>query len=174
MLKAIVLLLASVGLSFGQASLGGGHGQSYPTTPRWQAIYVLPSGTNGVITLQQVAYPAPKTANLEMGWVYCANACSFTLEQNGSAATTGAITPEGLNNSGKSQLTAYAGTNGGNNVGTGAFVSAPYYLAAGQMVFLDLTNMIVPINGGTGANVTLRESNSSAGIVELTLQWTEQ
>ncbi len=179
MLKTVALLILSLGTIFGQASIGGGHGQGYPTSVRWQAIYVAATGTTGAITLQQAPYPAPRTGYPEMGWVYCSEGGSFTLEQYGSAATTGQITPEAINNSGRSQMTAFAGTVGSeppqaqNNVGTGAFVSAPYQIPAGSTVFLDLTNMIVPINGGTGANVTLRAACTS-GAIEMTLQWNEQ
>jgi hypothetical protein len=142
--------------------------QGYVTTPRYQANHTASAATSDVVTVQQVAN-GYKTVFFEKAWVYCSAACSFTLEQRGTAATTTALTPAALNQSPPSAVAAFSAS----NVGTGAYVSNAYNVAAGGTFVVDLSYMFLNQNGGTAQNLSIRVSSAS-GTISTTIQWVEQ
>lgn len=138
-------------------------------TPRYQAIDVLTT-TGETLTIQQVAVANAQHAVIfEHVWVYCAVACNFKVAQNGTAATSTAGAIQKLNQSPPSTVTSWTAS----NVGTGAFISAAYQVAAGGTASIDLSKFYLSQNGGTATNLSIIEAGSS-GAVEITVQWVEK
>ncbi len=98
--------------------------------------------------------------------VYCSVACTVTIERDGTAATTTALTPASLD---YHFPVALATTYHSSNVGTGTVLSS-YAIAAMATAVIDLSSKQL-LSGGD--NLTLRTS-SITGTVVINLQWTER
>jgi|HubBroStandDraft_2_1064218.scaffolds.fasta_scaffold301732_2 hypothetical protein len=135
---------------------------------RYQALQTVSlSSSAAAVTVQQ--FGGTRTVNFERAWVYCSVACSFTLAQNGTAATatTLAISPVGTQPA--STVHAYSGS----NVGTGAYVSNAYQVPAGGTFTIDISGLYLTKGGGAGQNLTIA-TNNITGSAEITIQWTEK
>ena len=160
-------MVRSLAVIFSLATMLAQQPQGYVTSSRYQANHTATSATSDVVTVQQVA-GGTKTVFFERAWVYCSAACSFTLEQNGTAATATALAISQLNQSPPSAVSAYRGS----NVGTGVYVSNPYQVAAGATYLLDLSYIFLNQTGGTATNMSIRVASAS-GTIETTIQWNE-
>ena len=135
---------------------------------RYQALKTTSlSSAAETVTVQQFA--GTHTIKFEKAWVYCSVACSFTLSQNGTAATATTLTVSPVGTQPASSIHAYSGS----NVGTGAYVSNAYQIPAGSTYLVDLSTMYLTKGGGTGQNLTVATS-AITGTAEITIQWTEQ
>lgn len=133
---------------------------------RYQAIdsESLISSTTAV-TIQQPASPAYLVV-FETLTVRCSVACSFTLSQNGSAATSTALGIAALNNSPATSVKAFYKSNasGGTTLGT-------YYLEAAGTCAIDMSKF--QLQRIAGNNLTVATS-SVTGNVEIIAQWIEK
>jgi len=127
---------------------------------------VLAAGAE-VVTVQQPSTGA-KLVRFIGAYFDCSVACSFTLERNGSAATSTALAVNNLN-PGEQPPTTTAWS--ASNVGTGSVIWS-YNCAAACSVPIDLTGLQFGSGGGTGTNLTLR-SNSITGTVDIAFKFTE-
>ena len=144
--------------------------QGADTTPRYQAIYSQATATSGALTVQQlVATSATKTVVFENAWVACGAGGTFTISQNGAAATSTTLAPVALNNSPPATATAWKAS----NAATFAYTSAAYPVSSTQATSVDLSRFYLSQNGGTGQNLTLTAACTS-GTIALTIQWIER
>ena len=120
------------------------------------------------ITIQQPA-SGSKKVTLQSANLYCENACTVTLEKDGTAASSTAGTVVTLDESRNDSATATVWVN--SNVGSGTTIYT-YVLSAGQQITIDLED-IVMVGDGTGNNVTLRTA-STTGDIKRGIKWTEK
>jgi hypothetical protein len=140
-------------------------------SPRYQISKDTTGTESSVVTVQQLAATAAsKTLYFEEATVSCLAACTFTVEQNGTAATATAGTIKSINNSPTATATAWTGS----NVGTGSFVSQTFNVPATGNVTVDLSKFQIGTNAGTGGNVTIRAAAAAMTTVSVHIQWTEQ
>ncbi len=127
------------------------------------------SSSTEVLTVQGISavnVRLPKVINFKAFDAACSVACTITLERDGTAATTTALTPAPLNpESGPSTAVAFSAS----NVGSGT-VLAQYTIPAGGQIAVNLAGK--QLYSGV-ENLTLR-SSSITGTVTLNIQWTEQ
>lgn len=142
------------------------------TTPRYQAIYSASlSAAANTVTVQQVAATsAQHNIVFETAWVYCSVACTFTIAQNGAAATATTLATSAMNQSPPSSATAWSASNGG---GSPAFTSGTYYVAAAATYVVDVSKFYIAQNAGTKGNLTIA-TNSITGTAEIVIQWIEK
>ena len=117
-----------------------------------------------IITVQLPTTADTVTAQMLKAGVYCSVECEITLERDGTAATTIAITPTRLR-SADSVVTAAAYRSSNAGVGT---VLARYIIAAGATMVLDL----VDIRLANGENFSVRIS-SITGTAIIVIKWRE-
>lgn len=148
------------------------------SAPAWaQYQYVLfreatPAAAASVVTVQQPATGA-RNVRLVSIYVYCAVDCGFSLERDGTAATTTASTPTPMNSSVPvSKATGFHTS----DVGTGVTL-AKFSLVAKSSIVLSASNGglgNVSLTGqGTGKNITVR-SSSISGLIQIAIMFTEQ
>lgn len=118
-----------------------------------------------VVSIQQPVSPT-KTVNFEGASVYCSAACDVTIERDGTAATTTALTvaPVATDTIAGSALAFHT-----SNVGSGT-VLAKHAVAAGEIMSFELKGMRLPRIAGK--NVTIRVS-SITGTARVLVKWTE-
>jgi hypothetical protein len=122
-----------------------------------------------VVTLQAPGsagtIPA-KLIHLNAAAISCSVACTVTLERDGTAASTTALTPQAVNREAPAAIAlAYHAS----NVGVGTVV-AQYPIAAGGTLTLDLADKFL---WTAQENLTLR-TNSITGTVYINVKWSEQ
>ncbi len=159
-----ILLLTFAGLAPGQAPLVPG---LHDTDYRYEAIHTLTSSTGEVLTVQQPANPS-FSVQFEVAVVYCSVACTATLAQNGTGATSTALATKALNGSPSSTATAWSAS----NVGAGTALTA-YNIAAGATLTLDLTKFFLGKGGGINQNLSIT-TNGSSGNSSIMIQWIER
>lgn len=126
------------------------------------------AGTAEVVTVQQPATGA-RYVSFNSAYFDCSVACFFTLERNGTAASSTTLAVNNLN-PGESAATTTAWS--GSNVGTGTVI-ASYNCTAACSVSIDLTGTVFQQVNGTGVNLTLR-SSSITGTVDIIFKYTEK
>lgn len=136
---------------------------------RWSGTTGDVTTTASVVTIQQPA-TAAKSVTLESCVVYCANACTVTQAQNGTAATTTAGTLRALTNTAGSIVTKFWTAS---NVGSGTAVAGIFHLAAGNTVVLDLTKISLPKSNSTAVNYSIT-AISASGVTNITIYGSEQ
>lgn len=121
------------------------------------------AGAAEVITVQLTA---TKQGLVKFYGVYVDStvATSFTIEIDGTAATSTALTPVGINpsNGYTPAITAWSAS----NVGTGSVV-ARFSIAANSGLFFDLSNVVLSGNN-INTNLTVR-SSSITGTVDINI-----
>jgi type IV secretory pathway TrbL component len=125
------------------------------------------AATAAILTVQQPA-TASKTVIFDKARVYCSAACTFSVERDGTAATTTAGTIAKLTSS-LPNATATAWT--ASNVGSGTQISETYDLAAGGSLELDISKLRL-VGNGTAINVSLRVASAS-GTITTAISWFE-
>jgi hypothetical protein len=90
--------------------------------------------------------------------VYCSGAADVTLRQNGTAATTTALTVTALNAAPPAQATAYSAS----NVGTGNLVDKVSIPSGGGTFQWDLTGLIAYASSNGSQNITISTSSVTA------------
>ncbi|MGB8839434.1 MAG: hypothetical protein WCC64_00020 [Aliidongia sp.] len=143
----------------------------------------IPNVPNGVnYTLQYSAAPSTSavvatvqsqaTANkvyFVSAYLDSTVACTFTLERNGTAATTTAATISNLNpNEIATTMKGFTAS----NVGVGTILGT-YGVPAGGSIALDLSFISFLTNAGTNTNLTIR-TNSITGIVHIIFKFVER
>jgi hypothetical protein len=118
------------------------------------------------VTVQQPTN-SPVQVQLETADVYCSVACVVTAYQNGSAATTTALTPTFVSGSTGSAL-AFSSS----NVGTGTTLKS-FNLPAGATISLSLTDFVLR-KGASGGNNFSIGTDSISGDVRIQIQWSER
>lgn len=123
-----------------------------------------------VVTVQTAAASSTTEHNAVSfvgAYVDCSVACTFTLEINGTPATTTSLALSSLSTpSTTPSCTAWSAS----NVGVGT-VLGTYSLTAGKSIALDLSTIL--FNQGTNlSNLTIR-TNSITGTVHTVIQFTE-
>lgn len=143
--------------------------------PTW-AQNIRWSGTTGDITttsltatIQQPA-TAAKAVALESAVIYCANACTITQAQNGTGATTTAVSLVALTNTSGTIKTTFFKSS---NVGAGTAVAGTYRLAAGQTMVLDLSRISLPNTSAITVNYSVTAASSS-GVINITFIGSEK
>lgn len=115
----------------------------------------------------QTPTSAGKTVVFEGAWVYCSVACTFTLSQNGTAATTTTLAIRPVNVSPASKAVGFSSS----NVGAGQLL-ATYSVAAGQTYPITLSTVWLEHNS-TANNLSIATS-SITGTARITIQFTEK
>ena len=154
-MKRLILLLLLTAASWAQGTF---------------VAYHTASDTSDKVTIQQPSTGAKSVQMLE-AFASSTVACSATLSQAGTAATTTALTPAGLGQGGAA-LTPTAFAFSASNVGSGTTL-AVYDLPANGSVSLDLRDMAM-IGNGTAKNVSLGLSCESSGTLRIAVKWREQ
>lgn len=122
-----------------------------------------------VVTIQQPATLARQVTFIS-AYFDCSVACSFTLERNGTAATSTTLAVTNVN---PEETAASTKAWSGSNVGTGTVI-ASYNCTAACSVSIDLTGIMFPQNGSTTAtNLTLR-SSAITGTVDIVFKYSEK
>lgn len=121
-----------------------------------------------VITVQQPATGA-RQVNFIAAYFDCSSACSFTLERNGTAASSTSLAVRNVN---PGETVAATTAFSASNVGTGTVLGA-YNCPNSCSVSIDLTGIVFSQVNGTGANLTLR-SNSITATVDITFKYSEK
>jgi len=125
------------------------------------------SSSAEVITVQQPA-SGSLTVNFVSAYIDSTAACSFTIERNGTAATSTPLTPAPVNyNQASATTTGWSGS----NVGTGTVITNAG-IAAGGGVVIDLSRIVMQGNG-TYKNLTLRTASCTA-TVNIVIVYTER
>lgn len=142
----------------------------YDTGAIFSASYnVALSSSAGVLTLQMPASGAPRVQFLGLS-VTCSAACTFTIEANGTAASSTPLTIRNVNpsnpNARSTLITAWSNS----NVGVGTVIKNYRLDAAGTMTF-NMQNVQMQGNG-TSVNYTIR-SNSFTGQFVVNVDWAE-
>ena len=138
-------------------------GQTYVV----QKTTVLAAGAE-IITVQQPASSARQVTFIS-AYFDCSVACSFTLERNGTAASSTTLAVRNVNpGETAASTTAWSAS----NVGTGT-VLAGYNCTAACSVAIDLTGVVFAQANGTGTNLTLR-SSSITGTVDIIFKYSEK
>jgi hypothetical protein len=101
-------------------------------------------------------------------YIDSAGACSFTIEKEGTAASSTALVPAPVNpvNSSAAISTGWYSS----NVGTGTVITRAS-IAAGGSVIVDLSRVYLQGNG-TSKNLSLRTASCS-GVVNIVITYTE-
>lgn len=120
------------------------------------------SGASEAVTIQMPANSSD-TAAMQTATIYSSVAATFTLERNGSLATTTQATPSEINGGSTGDGRAYYSS----NVGSGTTIKT-YTLSAGQELPIDLLGVGLK----PGQNVTIR-SASMTGSIRIYFQWRE-
>ena len=160
-MRILILALAAAS-AFGQTTY-------YNRT--YKALYEASlSGAASTVTVQQPASGA-RTVYIKSVYVYCSVACTFTLERNGTAASSTSLTPVSMSaNNPTVAATAWRTS----NVGAGTTISPTYRVGAGDYEFLAFTLGDMVLAGtGTTKNFTVR-TNSITGTAEIEIVWEEQ
>lgn len=124
------------------------------------------SGAAEVVTVQQPA--SGKLIEFVGVSVDCTVACAFTIERNGTAATTTSLTVVNVNPSETSPTAvAFSGSNS-----TGGTVIGRYSLAAGGAAVIDLRAVKIQATH-VNKNLTIR-TNSITGTVDINIVFTER
>lgn len=139
-------------------------GQTGTYTVEYKAVLV---GAASVVTLQLDNTTTSKGAELLKAALYCSVESEFTLERNGTAASSTALTAVPLNTGmATAKVSAYRSSNTG--VGT---VMARYVVPAGSTFLLDLTDVaILPMT--STSNVSIRTA-SLTGTCITVMKWRE-
>lgn len=133
-----------------------------------QKTTVLAAGAE-VITVQQPATSARQVTFIS-AYFDCSVACSFTLERNGTAASSTTLAVRNVN---PGETTASTTAWSASNVGTGTVIGG-YNCTAACSVSIDLTGIAFPQGGSTTAtNLTLR-SSSITGTVDIIIKYSEK
>ena len=155
MKRFLTLLLFSAGLTFAQSAYVAYN----------EAVL---AGTASVVTVQQPASNSARIVRFVAASLYCSAACDVTLERNGTAATTTALTPTPINTT---TSAAKAKAFSASNVGAGTVLSK-YSLVAGGTMVIDLA--VMNLSGtGTTKNLTFRTS-AITGTARITVQFNEE
>lgn len=126
------------------------------------------TATAEIVTIQQPATGA-RYVTFISAYFDCSVACSFTLERNGTAASS---TTLAVNNINPGETTVATTAWSASNVGTGT-VLASYNCTAACSVSIDLTGVVFQQVNGTGTNLTLR-SSSITGTVNIIFKYSEK
>jgi hypothetical protein len=163
MLRLFVALIA-----LGWAALPGAAQPRSVANPHNYLYYKTTSLSGAVekVTLQQPASSA-RFVSLQSATIYCSAACTWTLSQNGTAATGTAGTEINVSGGGTAVATVWHTSNAG--AGT---TLASYVLAAGAQTTIDLSAITLE-GDGTAKNVSLA-TNSITATVYVTIQWQER
>lgn len=141
------------------------------------AVSLLAQSSQGVYTYERsaslsgaasvVTIHLPTTANRTVRFlgasVYCSVVCTFTLERDGTAPTTTAVTPAEMNGGTAGEATAYHTS----NVGTSTVIKS-YNVAAAEEKVIELDSKGLKL----GKNLTIR-TNSITGTARIFIQWQE-
>ena len=135
-------------------------------------MYTLYKETNltaaaEVITVQQPAGGTGKRVELIDATLYSAVAADFTLERDGTAASSTTLTPTPWRSG---MPVATAGGYSSSNVGTGTVLHKETLTAGGRVV-LDLVGYSM-FDEGAGRNYSIR-TNAVTGIVRIALRFKE-
>lgn len=144
---------------------------AYGQPPDTKARYIAEKETSlssaaEAVTVQQPTSGA-KIVVFEGAWVYCSVACTFTLSQNGTAATTTTLATRRVNKSPASTAVAFSSS----NVGAGTTL-ATYSVAAGA-TYPILLDTVWLDNNNVANNLTIATS-SITGTARITIQYTER
>jgi hypothetical protein len=123
------------------------------------------SASGEVLTVQQPASPS-NTLVFDAGYVYCSAECTFTIERDGTAATTTSLTPTATSGNTDAPTALAFHTS---NAGAGTVIGKHTVAAGGTMPF-ELKGVRLPRIAGR--NVTIRVQ-SLTGTVRLFLKWVE-
>lgn len=149
----------------------GAQGPLVPGTPdrelRYEAIHTVSSSTGEAVTVQQPASPSA-SVQFELAVVYCSVACTATLSQNGTGATSTTLATKALNGAPTSSATAWSAS----NVSGGTTLNV-YNIAAGVTLTLDLTKFFLGKGNGVNQNLTITTSGMS-GSDSTMIQWVEK
>lgn len=127
------------------------------------------SAATEVVTIQQPASSARQVSFIS-AYFDCSVACTFTLERNGTAATS---TTLAVNNINPGETAASTTAWSASNVGTGT-VLATYNCTAACSIAIDLSGIIFSQSGSTtGTNLTLR-SSTITGTVDIIFKYGEK
>ncbi len=129
------------------------------------------AGSAGIFTIQQPAANA-KTVRFSEVYVSCSASCTITMERDGSAASTTAITPTKLR---ATYNNATATVFRDSNVGAGTVIQPGVFINASggeSWTVFDLKSLSL-IGNGTGKNVTIK-TNSITATVRISVKWSEQ
>ena len=169
-------------LFFGLALVGAAQNNNNSINPADQKFAVTYTATlstsTAVVTVQHGAtwvsagnVYTTKTVKFIKAYIYSATTLAFTIEKNGTLASSTAATINNLNAASTTANTTSSTAWTGSNVGTGtvyytveANTTIPYPL------ILDLSDF--QLNGGTADNFTIR-SASGSGIISITIIWQE-
>lgn len=121
-----------------------------------------------VVTIQQPATGARQVTFIS-AYFDCSVACTFTLERNGTAASSTTLAVNNVN-PGESAATTTAWS--ASNVGTGTVLQS-FGCQAACNISIDLTGFSFAQVNGTGVNLTLR-SSSITGTVNIFFKYTEK
>jgi len=141
------------------SSLAFGDGDYYLATYS-QALVA----STDALTIQMPA-GATKSVRGVVAWVRCSAACTFTVSQNGTPATTTTLATIAMNGSIGSQVKAYSAS----NVGSGT-TQGTYYLESAGTYPIDLTKYLLV--RGTNSNITISIATFTGTWVP-TIQWGE-
>lgn len=122
------------------------------------------SGTAEAVTVQMPANAGARSASFTGASIYCSVECEFTVERDGTAATTTAITVQKLNST---AATATATAYSSSNVGTSTVIGRQV-TPAGATVALDLGMKGLV----AGDNLTIRTA-AITGTVIINIDWVE-
>lgn len=162
-MKKLILFIAFGALAFGQYNPGAMYSISKRTTLAAAAE---------VITIQAPVVGTLPTIQFIGATITSSAACSFTLERDGTSATTTAQTPVQLNpNHPRSAGAARALAFNTSNVGVGTVIKNFDIPAAGTFT-LDLTPIVMPASSIANRNFTIRSGTCTATVV-INIDWVE-
>lgn len=165
MLRLTSLLLCALAILDAQNPLVPG---TYDRENRYELIRNDTTATAEALTVQQPASTPGLNVQFELYYLSCSMACNVTISQNGTAATTTALTPTPLNGAPPATVSGFRSS----NVGSGTTLNT-YYVAAGGTLALDLTKFYLNRNQGTAANLTFTVASAS-GTIQSMVQWIER
>jgi hypothetical protein len=156
-MKKLLLGLLTIGCVWGQVGF---------TATKTTAL----SAAAEIVTVQQIAASTTtKTLQFVSLQIDSTVACAITVERNGTAASSTTLTPAQLNPDVGVVATATAWSTSNAGVGTVIYrITVP----ANQLFVLDLSDIRIPANGGTGNNLTVRTA-SITGTVDINIRWRE-
>lgn len=138
-------------------------GQNYYTVSKTTTL----SSSAEIITVQQPATNALITRFVSAR-IDSVGACTFTIEINGTPASTTALTPAPVTTG---EATATTTAYYSSNVGTGTVIFRGGVAANSWYPLIDLSHTTLSGNG-TSKNLTLRTASCS-GVVNITITYTE-
>ena len=133
---------------------------------RYEAIHT--GAANGeTVTVQQPASPSA-SVQFELATVFCAAACTVQISQNGTGATSTALTTKALNGAPASTATAWSASNvsGGTTLNT-------YNVASNATLTLDLSKFYLGKGSGVNANLSLVIAGTGS-TPQTMIQWVEK